>query len=146
MMFGFKLLTYRSNGRYITIRRDSLLFILLVLVKLLGCSEQQKVDSKISKQVVDEWNAKIEGQRQKSNNYNDFKDWLSSNTPKEDKKSTMIKSLTGTSNYVTLDTIASKTDPNCYIDISLQFEVSVDSIVEHYKVSATQVCRYKNTI
>jgi len=58
----------------------------------------------------------------------------------------MVKSLSGISNSVKLDKIVSKTDSNCYSNISLQFEVSGDSIVVNYKVSATQVCRYKNGI
>ena len=122
------------------------LVILLIFVILLGCSEQQEVDTKISKQAVDNWNAKIEEQLQISTEYNDFEVWLSSNAIKDDKISNMVKSLTGNPNSVKLDKIVSKTDSNCYTNISLQFEVSGDSIVVNYKVSATQVCRYKNGI
>ena len=122
------------------------LVIFLTFFILLGCSEQQEADTKITKKAVDKWNAKIEEQLQISTEYNDFEVWLYSNAIKDDKISNMVKSLSGISNSVKLDKIVSKTDSNCYSNISLQFEVSGDSIVVNYKVSATQVCRYKNGI
>ncbi len=113
--------------------------LLLMLIILFGCSEQQNIDIQAIKEAKDAWNVKIGAQLQASTDYSDLEVWLNAHAMKND----MQKNFGGDSNSAELERLKSKIVPNCYTSLFLRFAVNDSSQVASHKISATQVCRYK---